>query len=284
MTGAPTVYALDVTIVGIAAAQGSVAVSPPPMAVPTSCGFNCTTYLFGAITDVVVTATGGPLFQSLTGACTKVGNKTSTTGQCHVVMTGHQAVTATFRPAINYVFVTSLAYYPGVDIKPSATLEQAVSYTATPACSARAAAAGLSGSYIAWLGDEGYAVPPATAAPPSSPKNYLINSTVGWIRTDGVAVAANRPGLLGGSVSNPINHDEYGNDLSTDSLRSVMTGADSNGTFHPNGTCQGWHLSTADATNDSTFGSIDYSTSNWTNVGHRPCNLPARLYCFENDF
>ena len=70
-------------------------------------------------------------------------------------------------------------------------------------CQARANAAGLSGTFKAWISGGSYS---------SSPASRFTRSTVlPYVRIDGAVVANDWNDLTDGTIQNPINIDEFGN-------------------------------------------------------------------------
>jgi hypothetical protein len=272
MTWPTGVVTLDVTTVAIAGAQGTVALAPSSPYGTRVCGVNCTRYAYDPSISVQLTATGNPLFQKWSGDCSGIGTKTSKTGTCTLKTDVAHSATAVFRPAVNYAFVTSTTYAVGTNIT-------AGGGSGPSLCAARASAAGLSGTYDAWLGAE--ATP--SGVPPASPSAYFPASSVGWIRPDGAVVAANKTALLSGTLANPISVDEFGTDQTPNAATTgVLTGANADGTYRTGATCSGW-------TDTSTSllagtGRLDSTNSNWTYRVSNHCSFSFRLYCFEVDF
>ena len=133
-------------------------------------------------------------------------------------------------------------------------------------CNARAASAGLAGTYKAWLSDG-----------TNDMVSRLTTTTGPWIRLDGVKIANDKADLIDGTLLTEIIVDENGNY----GLNSGMawTGTVSNGTAAAD-TCTHW--TDGSAGSNGTVGyinSIDYSWSGWV---QEPCNAPGNLYCFED--
>jgi hypothetical protein len=162
---------------------------------------------------------------------------------------------------MNYVFVTSTTVTPGtLGGFGKADME----------CSARAIAAGLPGTYVAWLSQE---------APGISAVSRL-GTARGWVRPDMLPVADTVEDLVAGKLFYPPRLDEMGHDHSDGSF-AVVTGTEANGTATTSRTCTSY-TTTAGA---ATWGVPDATTVTWTNVGTPPlpCNADAHLYCFGID-
>ena len=182
--------------------------------------------------------------------------------------------------AFKRVFVTSTTYdgnlggLAGADAK----------------CAARAAAAGLSGTYKAWLSDQ-----------TTSAASRLTHAAVPYKRTDGVAVANNWTDLTDGDlavVTSPspftvgINHDEFGVALSSGTVGAWTATLPDGSTADPSGVlnCFSWTSNVASA---SPSGGIGYALdipvtlpvgnagSAWTAYAIESCSSLYRLYCLQ---
>jgi hypothetical protein len=133
-------------------------------------------------------------------------------------------------------------------------------------CGARATAAGLTGTYQAWISDG--TTSPATRSTQHEAATYRSPS--------GVLYAASWSGLVDGSISNSINEDENGTPVPNQ--EAVWTnvshlGAGTVGTNH----CSGW-------TSTDGVGAVGRTgnlLSFWTNLGTTPCTSSNHLYCIE---
>lgn len=139
---------------------------------------------------------------------------------------------------------------------------------ATTTCNT--AAAGLGGSWMAWVsvaGDD--AVDRLTTDGP-------------FRLVDGTLVATNKAALLSGSLSLAINKDEDGH-LISGFLATCWTGTGRDGRS-TGADCNGW---TSKADGDlATVGSVSASDGRWTDVydavgSGGGCNSTFKLYCFE---
>ena len=158
-------------------------------------------------------------------------------------------------------------------------------------CQSLAAGAGLPGSYQAWLCDG--ALAPADRLP-------VFNGD--YVRTDGQLVASNSADLMNGLLTNPINVDENGNDLSSHPVAAAWSYVASDGTCSvvtypspgggpcpPATSCSslcannpmvsggGW--TTMDTQAQGLIGNINSTTGNWTDANQFACDNLARIYC-----
>jgi hypothetical protein len=138
-------------------------------------------------------------------------------------------------------------------------------------CQDSADAAGIGGTWVAYLSDTGTNASTRIGAGP-------------YVRLDGSTVATSLADLVDGSIAVPINLDEYGNTRST----WVKTGSSWDGTrgtnTSTNGLCTNW-------TNGCgvCYGNHFYSNSgrsyetnrNWADVGWLFCSQASAIYCFE---
>ncbi len=130
-------------------------------------------------------------------------------------------------------------------------------------CANRATAAGLQGTFRAWL----------SADSTSAPSRFTSDGP--WVRPDGILVAASKAELPGG-IRSPINVDEFGN---YHGQESAWTGTSIDGSPSVR-TCGAWTL-LGDATSVGLQGIVCDTGSDWTEQFNWGCASPARLYCFE---
>jgi hypothetical protein len=160
-------------------------------------------------------------------------------------------------------------------------------------CDAAAATAALPGSYIAWMCDG-----------ITAPIDRMAQFPGPYIRTDGALIANDFGDLTDGTLINPINYDEFGNNLSTDPITNAWTFANADAlcdtTTYPSpgsGPCppltnclancsatpliagNGWTSQDIDA--QGVFGDINASTNQWSSIGTNVCADTARLYCVQ---
>lgn len=139
-------------------------------------------------------------------------------------------------------------------------------------CAARASAAGLSGTYLAWL-----------SMGSSSPATRFTQSSGPYGRTDGKEVAADWTALISGSLENAIDVDEFGNAVSTSTLPYVWTntkaiGGETLATDSPS-TCA--NFASASGANTGKVGAASADDTNWSATGAFVCSVDLHLYCFE---
>jgi hypothetical protein len=142
-------------------------------------------------------------------------------------------------------------------------------------CQARAAAAGLGGTYLAWISDD-------TGA---SPSTRFGRSAIPYVRVDGVQVAPDYAGLTDGALDAPIEVTELGalvpsflawTGTRVDGMAAATNPASSY-------FCDNW-LSNSSAD----YGTRGHNAIDWQWTGAtvgsvlaRWCVSPHRLYCFE---
>jgi hypothetical protein len=154
--------------------------------------------------------------------------------------------------AHNIAFVTSTTHVPttfGADLS-----------GADATCNARAAEAGLPGSYVAWLSTSN-----------TSAVQRLTGSR-GWMRTDGAPFADRSGDIATGAVLHPLRVDEHGDIVSN--AEAVHTGTRGDGGLAPN--CSDYQ----DGGGSIYAGSPLATTLNWTADSTPICNTAGRLYCF----
>jgi hypothetical protein len=171
---------------------------------------------------------------------------------------GHQTTaTYEFVDAIatpKKVFTTSTSYngnlggIPGADAK----------------CAARAAAASLSGTYKAWLGDSA-----------TSP-NASFTRGVAYYLVDGTTrVAQSYADLTDATLENAIAKNEFG---STFGGSAVWTNVAANGNPQANH-CSDWSSASSAVTGRT--GQATSTGAAWTSLGTDNCNALRPLYCFQ---
>lgn len=113
------------------------------------------------------------------------------------------------------------------------------------------------------------------------PNSRFTKSPKGYVRTDGVVVADSWDDLVDGNLKAPIDHDEFGELVTTSTF--VWSGALADGfAFAPSGestaNCFGWSVS---ATGTGRAGDITKTNAQWADVGAKDCSSTLRVYCFE---
>lgn len=140
-------------------------------------------------------------------------------------------------------------------------------------CQERAAAAGLPGTYLAWLSD-GLQAPPDRFAP-----------GLPYVRVDGLPIAKGLQGLISGEpLLNPIDVTEHGDVIAKAGDCSnygdkVWTNVAPDGSALGDGDCEGW------STEDSLaigYGNAKVTGPSWTAAEClASCAKQLRLYCFR---
>ena len=131
-------------------------------------------------------------------------------------------------------------------------------------CQTRATAAGLGGTYRAWLSDQ-------TASPSSRFVQFG-----GFYTTNLETIATNWSGLTDGQLSHAIDRDEFNALVSSG---TVWTGTQQNGTAYSGASCTNW--TSADGGSSGRIGSTSEINAGWTNFASVPCNNLRRLYCVQ---
>jgi uncharacterized protein YjdB len=153
-------------------------------------------------------------------------------------------------------------------------------------CQATAAAAGLPGTFRAWLSDEfddaycrvhgrfgkraancGMEALPDAAGP--------------WVRTDAYPFAPGAARMIAGEVYAPLRYDERGRPLPAQAFIRTATGLDGavDQTIAAVVACANW--SSADPGTNVWGGLEDGTSGSWTWVSYTDCGNPAPIACFE---
>ncbi|MDW8348626.1 MAG: DUF1554 domain-containing protein [Bacteroidia bacterium] len=140
-------------------------------------------------------------------------------------------------------------------------------------CQTRANAAGLGGTWKAWLSDGS-----------TSAASRLVQHTTNMVRIDNVVVANGWADLTDGSIDNPINITELGGTITaTPDFNNtlVFTNTNTSGGIFGSNHCSNW-TSTSNSFAPH-YGQCTVTNSDWTNWGTivAQCGLQRRLYCFE---
>jgi hypothetical protein len=128
-------------------------------------------------------------------------------------------------------------------------------------CAARAAEAGLEGTFMSWL-----------SSPESSAAGRLSHASIPYARTDGVEVAADWDDLIDGELSAPIDRDENGEPIDGDVWTGTLASGDP-----ADDTCAGF----VNPAESGLCGSSNASDTTWTDNIRPPCTSALRLYCVE---
>jgi hypothetical protein len=134
-------------------------------------------------------------------------------------------------------------------------------------CTARAADAGLEGTYVAWL-----SVGEVRALD-------RLAGARGWVRTDGRPLVDRAEGILLGRVLHPLRIDEHGEDVGG----TVLAATGTRGDGRPGPDCS----NLTEPAGTIVFGRPDQTGRSLTEgpglAGEVACSEPLRLYCFGVD-
>ena len=248
--GVPDPRTVRATVIG----PGAIVSDPPGLA----CIDSCEAEFLGAVTLTVTP--GGPL-----GISAWTGAGADCTGtSCVLEGSEDQDITvelaAEAAPTTNRVFVTSSAF--------PAALKQATDADGLAAgdrlCTQTAAAAGLAGTFVAFLSSDTLGIDAVDR----------LGSALGWVRTDGAPVYADRAAITSRDQLYAIDRDEAARKIAA----SSWLGGGQHGMRMPGfGDCQGY-TATAAGENIYTFPqhsvANDYATT---------CMFLEHLLCFQTD-
>jgi hypothetical protein len=133
-------------------------------------------------------------------------------------------------------------------------------------CQAAADAAGLGGTFRAWI-----------STPTSSPSTTFVQSTEPYVRIDGVQIAESWVWLIDGDLDAPLEVDEWGEVHNNGECGNVWTNTLRDGVPHDEDACTGW-TALIDA---ARLGRSDLSNYTWTEACIQDCLKQYHLYCFE---
>jgi hypothetical protein len=131
-------------------------------------------------------------------------------------------------------------------------------------CQQLAVAAGLGGTWMAWVSDKN-----------SSPSARFTQATVPYALVTGTVVAPSWSGLTSGTLAHGIDSDEYGQAVA--GTTEVWTATWTDGTLLGDG-CSSF---TAVSSSTVEVGISGKSDSKWTDVYAQFCNRTVHLYCIE---
>ncbi|BDG08565.1 hypothetical protein AMPC_16780 [Anaeromyxobacter paludicola] len=193
-------------------------------------------------------APGSARFVRWGGAC-------SGTGTCQFTGTADATVSAVFLGA-NYVFATSTDFLPND-----------VSLTRADAeCAARATAAGLPGTYVAWMSTSTVAA------------RDRLGSSQGWVRLDGLPFADSVASIIAGQQKYPVLFDENQRPLARP---DVLTGTNMDGTLAAGYNCGDW----SNTTDNVIMGKVTTGGRSFSQEAYTACSSGLRyhVYCFGTD-
>jgi hypothetical protein len=152
-------------------------------------------------------------------------------------------------------------------------------------CQSRADAAGLKGTFKAWLSnanDDAYCrVHNLTGKKSSNCGQASLPVSAGpWVRTDGFPFSETIDQMLNGKVYTPLRYDEYGNLLPEDPLPFLFTNTSSSGTVNSSHSesCDDWSSSNNVYVG---LGGYEYTYNMWTSYYSAVCNNTGRLICIQ---
>jgi hypothetical protein len=153
-------------------------------------------------------------------------------------------------------------------------------------CQARANAAGLTGTFVAWLSDDNNdaycRVHNLTGKKASNCGQGSLPASAGpWVRTDGFPFGPTIDQILNpnGVVYTPVRLDEFGDPVS-ETIPDYFTATTADGTFGLNTTCSNW---TSNGSGQVTAGYKNGTTSTWNGYASPQCLNISHLLCFQTD-
>jgi hypothetical protein len=153
-------------------------------------------------------------------------------------------------------------------------------------CQARAVAAGLTGTFVAWLSDDNNdaycRVHNLTGKKASNCGQGSLPASAGpWVRTDDFPFGPRIDQILSpnGVVYTPLRFDEFGDPVS-DVIPGYFTATFIDGTFDIATTCSNW---TSNGTELAIYGDLNGTTGTWTSAGDDQCQSNFHLLCFQTD-
>lgn len=204
------------------------------------------------------TATPQPTFGTPTVTATETLTPSATAATPTSTRTPTPTVTAT--PEFNRVFVTSTTHagdFGGLA-------------GGDAICATRATAAGLPGTYVAWLS--------VTGVNASS----RLGTARGFVRVDGKPFANSVADILANRIFNPLRIAENGADVSFGQFPlavTVYTGTLGNGTVATGFTCSDFTTTDGSARRGNLVGGPEA----WTARQNSNCTSSRHLYCFQID-
>jgi hypothetical protein len=139
-------------------------------------------------------------------------------------------------------------------------------------CQSLADAAGLSGSYKAWL-----------SSSLSGPASFMVHSTVPYMLVTGQRVADSWNDLVDGSLRHAIDRDERGQEIRPQPFvcegGEVWSNTDTAGSPRGLDDCLGWSSMASTSSN----GDLNRNDRRWTegDCSNKSCQYDLPFYCFE---
>lgn len=199
------------------------------------------------------------MIDSVTGSCG--GSLNELTYTTHPI-TANCTVVANYKLKPDLMFENDFEEAPKLVFVTSSTSSGGLGGLsgADQTCNNLAMAAGLPGTYAAWLSTNTI-----------NAKDRIGDHT--WVRVDGAVVAKNQADLIDTMIQNPINVNENGDTIAS---TNIWTGTGRDGTYAgpPVETC--WSGGTG-----ALFGNSAATDIDWTEVGWLPsCSSQFAIYCF----
>lgn len=132
-------------------------------------------------------------------------------------------------------------------------------------CQARATEANLPGTYKAWLSSDSASVVARFSHP-----------TLPYYMPNDAKLANNFADLIDGTLLRAFHVDEHGTTVASN---IPWTGTLSDGTAQNGANCANWTSSSAASNGLSGFS--ESTAAAWTQNVQRPCDVPHRLFCFQ---
>jgi hypothetical protein len=201
------------------------------------------------------------------GVCVRLSSSAAHCGMCgHACPSGMFCSGGTCGTG-RRVFITSTIYTPDFGGLAGADA----------ACQARATAAGLGGTFRAWISDT-----------TGSAATRLVHGEGPYVLLDGTQIARDWADLTDGTLAHTINMTEMRGPAPAPSPvilmeQTVWTGTQANGMAATGDQCANWTVTTG--SHVATEGRSDMSDMTWTNSrswSGGPCGWMRPLYCFEN--
>lgn len=181
----------------------------------------------------------------------------------------------------NVIFVTSVTGDGNLGGWPDAGVNTGLA-AADAICQARASAAGLPGTFVAWLSDssdDAYCRAHGLSGKKSANcgQGSLPTSAGPWVRTDGFPFGETIDELLNNVVYAPVRFDEFASTL--DAGTQYFTATSPSGTFDSDwSSCQEW---TDNQHEWVTCGDPETTAIRWTDTGRIFCDSDRSLLCLE---
>ncbi len=137
-------------------------------------------------------------------------------------------------------------------------------------CQGLADAAGLSGTYMAWLSDD-----------TDSPSTRFVHATVAYTLVNGAVVASSWSDLTDGGIAHAIDRTESAAAVDPTNVWTNTLADGTAGGFAADGHCENWLFASGGHQGNTGFTSM--VDAKWTKFSNHTCGgeAPRRLYCFQ---